>query len=79
MATKEFCPIEGIVIGEWIGRRVTLRQNPLSKQQVKGTLRGVIFEARTKRGVILTLIIGDRLAQVFGWMAEIRMERQRQY
>ena len=74
MRTKEFCPLEGIIIGKWLGRSVTLRPEANSKQHVKGTLKGVIFETRTTKGVILTLIVGDRIVQVFGWMAEIRLE-----
>lgn len=47
MRTKEFCPLEGIIIGEWLGRSVTVRPEANSKQHVRGTLKGVIFETRT--------------------------------
>ena len=75
MRTNDFCPLEGIIIGEWMGRSVTLHPEANSKQHVKGTLKGIIFETRTSKGLILTLIVGDRLVQVFSWMAEIRLEQ----
>ena len=74
MRTNDFCPLEGITVNEWLGRSVTLRPEANSKQHVRGTLKGILFETRTSKGLILTLIIGDRLVQVFGWMAEIRLE-----
>lgn len=74
MRTNNFCPLEGITVNEWLGRSVTLRPEPTSRQHVRGMLKGIIFETRTTKGVILTLIVGDRLVQVFSWMAEIRLE-----
>lgn len=76
MRTKEFEPLDGICVSEWMGRSITLRPELTSRQHVRGTLKGIIFEARTKKGLILTLIVGDRLVQVFSWMAEIRMEHR---
>ena len=75
MRTKEFEPLDEVYVKEWMGRSVTLRPEPTSRQHVRGMLKGVIFETRTNKGIILTLIIGDRLVQVFSWMAEIRMEQ----
>lgn len=77
MRTKEFEPLDGICVSEWMGRNITLRPELTSRQNVRGTLKGIIFEARTKKGLILTLIVGDRLVQVFSWMAEIRMEHRK--
>ena len=74
MRMKDFCPLKGITVNEWLGRSVTLRPKATSRQHVRGTLKGIIFETRTTKGVILTLIVGDRLVQVFSWMAEIRLE-----
>lgn len=76
MRIKEFEPLDGICVSEWMGQSITLRPELTSRQHVRGTLKGIIFEARTKKGLILTLIVGDRLVQVFSWMAEIRMEHR---
>lgn len=75
MGTKEFEPLDEVYVKEWMGRSVTLRPEPTSRQHVRGMLKGIIFETRTAKGVILTLIVGDRLVQVFSWMAEIRLEQ----